>query len=103
MRASRERARASPARGSARSAASATRQAPTARAEPLSVWVKSFQSLSEGLRLQLLEIDEGLGAEELEHLALEIALAKRIARQMHEIDGTGGGLAAFDRLPRFSP
>ena len=49
---------------------------------------------------QLLQIEHGLGAEQLQHLALEGALAKRVAGQMHKIDRPVDALARAVALLR---
>ena len=58
-----------------------------ALAEPLMVWVASFQAFSAVGLAQALQIDRRLGREQLQHLALERGIAEREARQIGAIDG----------------
>ena len=58
-----------------------------APAEPLMVWVASFQAFVQLRLAQALQIDGRLGREQLQHLALERGIAEREARQIGAIDG----------------
>ena len=66
----------------------ATRPAPTASAEPLSVWARSPQSLRRRRLLagQLRDNSRGLAVKKVEKLDFQRLIAQGLARQMHEID-----------------
>src|SRR6185312_8826063 len=54
-------------------------------------------------RLQPLDIDQGLGAEELQNFPLKFALAERVTRKMHKIDRPRGSLASLLGLRNVVP
>ena len=72
-------------RASREAAASATPNAPIARAEPLSVCASAQRRRASGERAGQ---TGGLGREHRQHLALEAGVAKRHAPQMDDIDRT---------------